>query len=112
MEPALSRLANRIADNPSQQARIPQLRGVIDAKMAELADTVVLRDQGKRDEAMQIVHSNLGREVMDLLRDQITGMRNEESRQLQLRQSGLAPSDPKFIPRYRTLNHWRCGDHN
>lgn len=87
IDPALSRLEALIRDNPGQQARIPQLRGVIDARLAELAETVALYDEGKHTEALQIVHSNLGREVMNQVNEQIHAVRQEESRQLQLRQN-------------------------
>ena len=89
IEPALSRLNVLISDNPTQQSHVLQLRGVIDAKMNEIANTVTLYQQGKGEEALQVVHSNLGRAVMDQVRAILREMRAEETRLLRERQATL-----------------------
>jgi CHASE3 domain sensor protein len=97
IEPALSRLASLTSDNPRQQARITELRGVIDAKLTELEQTLSLYDEGKHTEALQIVHSNLGREVMNQARGQLYEMRQEESQQLQLRQKAWSRATRNLV---------------
>lgn len=97
IEPALARLTSLTADDSAQQSRIVQLRGMIDAKMNELASTVALHEQGKGDEALQIVHSNLGREVMEQIRTVLRDMRAEETRLLAIRQAALARTTRLFV---------------
>jgi PAS domain S-box-containing protein len=97
IEPALARLSDLTSDNPTQQSRIPQLRGMIDAKMTELADTVALYQQGEPAEALQVVHSNLGREVMEQIRALMSDMRAEETRLLAARQAALQRGTHLFL---------------
>ena len=97
IEPALDRLTSLTSDNSSQQSRILQLRGMIDAKMTDVASTVALYEQGKSTEALQIVHSNLGREVMDQIRALMRDMRTQETRLLAQRQAALERSTHLFV---------------
>ena len=63
--PQLAGLQRATADNPVQQRRLPQLRSLVAAKLAELAQTVALRQQGHVARAQQIVLSGRGVELMD-----------------------------------------------
>ena len=49
--------------------RIPALHGFIDAKLAELARTVGLVQAGKTDDAIAVVRTEYGRELMDNIRE-------------------------------------------
>jgi PAS domain S-box-containing protein len=97
LEPALAQLTDLTSDNASQQSRILQLHGMISAKMTELGSTVVLYEQGKGEEALQIVHSNLGRGVMDQIRDLMRDLQTEETRLLGERQAALKRSTQLFV---------------
>jgi signal transduction histidine kinase len=55
-------------DNPAQEARLNRLFPLIDAKMAELAQIVELRNDGHADAALATVRSNRGREMMQRIR--------------------------------------------
>jgi signal transduction histidine kinase/ActR/RegA family two-component response regulator len=67
--PALrARLRDLTRDNRDQQTRLDRLYPLIDAKMAELARTVALANDGHRDEAVAIVRTNQGRDLMRKIR--------------------------------------------
>ena len=67
--PALrARLRDLTRDNPDQQARLDRLYPLIDTKMAELAHTVALGNDGQADQAIAIVRTNLGRDLMRRIR--------------------------------------------
>ncbi|WP_052388908.1 sensor histidine kinase [Belnapia moabensis] len=53
---------------PEQQARLDALRPVIEAKLAELAETVALRLDAP-EAALAVVRTDRGRELMDRIRD-------------------------------------------
>jgi signal transduction histidine kinase len=85
--PALqSRLRTAVQDNPAQQTRVAQLNPVIDAKMRELARTVVLAREGRLDEALAIVKTNEGRNLMRQIRDISEDFDASERRLLDRRQ--------------------------
>ena len=97
IEPALAHLTDLTSDDASQQSRIVQLRGVIAAKMSDVGSTVALFEQGKGEEALQIVHSNLGREVMEQIRGLMREMQAEETRLLGQREAALKRSTQLFV---------------
>lgn len=49
-------------DNPLQQTRLDTIQGLMIKKFAELNETVRLARQGKREEALTIVNSDVGRD--------------------------------------------------
>ncbi|MEI9850838.1 MAG: CHASE3 domain-containing protein [Sphingomonas sp.] len=55
-------------DNPEQQRRLQTLSPLIDAKLAELQQTIDLRKAGSADAALQVVNSNAGKAAMDQIR--------------------------------------------
>ncbi len=70
--PALrARLRDLTRDNPGQQATLDRVYPLIDAKMAELARTVALANDGHADQAIAIVRTNQGRDLMHRIRTQI-----------------------------------------
>ena len=97
IDPALDRLTILTSDDPLQQSRIVQLRGIIAAKMNELQSTVSLYEQGNTGEALQIIHSNVGREIMDQIRSHMREMRTEETRTLEVREAALKHSTHLFV---------------
>ena len=69
----------------AQQARVADLAGIAAGKMAELEQTVRLRQQGDRDEALRIVQGGQGLGLMDRARETAAAIRAEEGRTLDLR---------------------------
>ena len=61
----ITRLADVMRRQPGSDDFIGKLRPLIAAKMAELAQTVDLKRAGKSDEAMALVLSDRGKNVMD-----------------------------------------------
>jgi len=76
----IDRLAQLTIDNPSQQARIPELRNLTEAKLSELARTVSLYRDGRFDDTKALVLSDRGLHQMDAIRQLIGTMEQEEMR--------------------------------
>jgi CheY-like chemotaxis protein/signal transduction histidine kinase/CHASE3 domain sensor protein len=73
---ALSRLT---VDNPRQQDRIGPLKLHIDAKLAELKQTIDLRRAQGFEAALAVVTTDRGKAEMDTIRSQIAVMNQEEA---------------------------------
>ncbi len=67
-------------DNPVQQANLGPLKRHIDAKLAELRETIDLRKSQGAPAALAVVKSDRGKFEMDAVRAQIDVMRQEELR--------------------------------
>jgi len=74
----IDRLAELTADNPSQQARISELRGLVQAKLSELGQTISYYRAGKPEEAKALVLSDEGRLLMTQIRSVTEEMVREE----------------------------------
>lgn len=72
-------------DNPAQQANLSLLRRHIDAKLAELRQTIDLRRAQGLSAALAVVATDRGKVEMDAIRAQIAMMAQEEGRLRQLR---------------------------
>jgi signal transduction histidine kinase/DNA-binding response OmpR family regulator/CHASE3 domain sensor protein len=72
-------------DNPVQQAHIAQVDRRLDAKVAELKETIELRQTQGSAAALAIVVTDRGKIEMDAIRAQLAQMRDEEARLRQLR---------------------------
>ena len=86
LPPLRARLRSLTRDNADQQARLDRLYPRIDAKMAELEHTTALRRAGRADEALAIVRTNLGRDLMQQIRDVTAGFDLSEMKLLAQRQ--------------------------
>src|ERR1700744_2247299 len=75
----LDQLAELTRDNPNQQARIPQLKLHIDAKFAELKQTIDLRRTQGAEAALAVVTTDRGKAEMDAIRAQLAAMDQEEA---------------------------------
>ena len=105
--PALAELQRRTADNRNQQRRIgnvsklnpdhqnfhsdllyseKNLADLITAKLNELKETISLYDAGKSDEAIALVKTDLGKQIMDDIRVVVAEMTQEENTLLDRRQ--------------------------
>jgi methyl-accepting chemotaxis protein len=66
------------ADNPNQQRRLTAIAPLIDAKLAELKQTIDLRRTDGLDAAAKVVLSNAGKTTMDEIRAIVTEADREE----------------------------------
>lgn len=73
-------LAKLTADNPRQQAAIPQLREQTHAKLTELAQTISLYRSGRPDDARKVVMADTGLNYMIDIRALTSRMEDEENR--------------------------------
>ncbi|MGD0832618.1 MAG: CHASE3 domain-containing protein [Terracidiphilus sp.] len=85
IEPRIDTIARLTADNPRQQANIPELRRRVHAKVAEMAQVIALYQSGKTNEARELVITSTGMGVMDQVHFTIAEMEMEETRLESLR---------------------------
>lgn len=82
----LNRCQSLTADNPTQQARIADMRALVEQRLSLLAQGIALRRGGSgRDEISLLVLSGTGKAEMDHLRQIADQMEAEERRLLVLR---------------------------
>lgn len=67
------------SDNPAQVRRLPMLKQHVDAKLAELKQTIDLRRTQGLEAALAIVNSDRGKVAMDAIRGQLSAMSREEA---------------------------------
>jgi CheY-like chemotaxis protein/CHASE3 domain sensor protein len=70
----LKDIALLTSDNPAQQANIVALKSHIDAKLAELAETIDLRRSQGATAALAVVNTDRGKVEMDAIRTQLSVM--------------------------------------
>jgi methyl-accepting chemotaxis protein len=87
--PAIKRTIEAVrkltADNPNQQRRLAALSPLIDAKSAELKQTIDLRRTEGLDAATKVVLSNVGKTTMDQIRAIVAEADQEEKDLLKVR---------------------------
>jgi signal transduction histidine kinase/CheY-like chemotaxis protein/CHASE3 domain sensor protein len=71
-------IAELTVDNPRQQSRIAALRRHVDAKIAELQETIEVRRTQSAEAALAIVRTDRGKMEMDAIRAEIAAMSREE----------------------------------
>jgi PAS domain S-box-containing protein len=81
----LERLRQLTSNNPGQQASLKALGQLTQEKLAELRETVVIRERSGFEAAARLVGSNHGKRVMDEIRAVVSSMRAEEERSLEER---------------------------
>jgi len=73
-------------DEPDQRARVEAMRPLIDERLAELTSTIALRRQpGGFEAARRVVLSDLGKHLMDDLRERIEAMSAAQHRLMEAR---------------------------
>jgi signal transduction histidine kinase len=77
------RTALMFSNQPDKQAQVDAVAALIFDKFVELEMTVKLVDQGRKDEALQIVTQNGGKDIMDRIRQKITALSGEMSMDLE-----------------------------
>lgn len=75
-----------IQDNQEQVTRLNQVKQLAKDKTAELAETIALTQQGKHQDAMTLILSNKGKQIMDDIRAKVAEMKQVEARLLVERQ--------------------------
>jgi PAS domain S-box-containing protein len=75
---ALDDLRHLAADNPRQQARIENLRPLVDGKLAELKKTIELRQARGSGPAIEEVLTGRGQQIMDRVRVVTQAMKDDE----------------------------------
>ena len=75
---SLEKLRSLTSDNANQQARIIKLESQIQEKVAELKETIALRQDRGFEAARKVVLSDRGKEVMDRMRETLKQMTTEE----------------------------------
>jgi PAS domain S-box-containing protein len=75
----ITTLAELVTDNPKQLSHVMTLRTLSRVKLEELATTIALFGEGRKDEARGIVLSDMGKRTMDQVRAQTAEMAREES---------------------------------
>jgi methyl-accepting chemotaxis protein len=78
IQATLSSLRKLTADNPNQQQRLSTLSKPIDAKLAELKQTIDLRRTQGLDAALKVVLTNVGKAFMDEVRAIVADADQEE----------------------------------
>ncbi len=85
LKATLDDLRKITADNPDQQRRLSELSPVIDAKLAELKQTIDLRRTAGLDAATKVVVTNAGKTYMDQARAIVSEADQNEKDLLKLR---------------------------
>ncbi|MBL4615078.1 MAG: CHASE3 domain-containing protein, partial [Magnetovibrio sp.] len=85
----LQLLKEQTADNPVQQDRLTIVQNLMAKKFIELAHTIRLAENGRRDESLAIVKRGRGKQVMDEIRTLMAVFHQEEERLLQERKLKL-----------------------
>ena len=62
----------------AQAAAIERMRALATAKLDELARTIDLTREGRRDEALALVRTDEGKRLMDAFRDEVASLEDEE----------------------------------
>jgi PAS domain S-box-containing protein len=74
----LDSLKTLTADNPAQQEGLKQVQALSSAKLAELQETIELRQTSGLDAALQVVRTDRGKKLMDDLRGLVAEMQSRE----------------------------------
>lgn len=90
-------VATLTRDNPAQQANVTVLKRHVDAKLAELRETVELRQTRGVAAALEVVTTDRGKIEMDAIRTQLNTMAQEELRLRTIRLEDMAVASQTAI---------------
>lgn len=82
----LGELSDLVADNSDQGLRLETLRPLVDAKLAEMDDTLELDQRGERTEALKTIKSARGEGLSKSIREELFEFLNAERQLLNMRQ--------------------------
>jgi len=69
----------QLQGTPEQLSNLEELQDRIDAKYEELGQTIALKQQGQEEQVREIVLSELGKDIMDDIREQLDRMKEIEN---------------------------------
>jgi hypothetical protein len=75
----LGQLRQTVTDAPGQRQQLQRLESLLADKLAELKQTVALRQRGDREAALRVVQTNQGQQLMDQIRKVIQEMELAEN---------------------------------
>ena len=78
-------LISLTSDNASQAKRIDILKEMIDNKLSELLNAIELREKSGFEAAKEMIETDDGKIIMEKIRSQISNIRKEELRLLEIR---------------------------
>ena len=78
----IAKLKSLVNDNPTQVTRAEAIQKTAQQKFTELEETINLKKAGKDKEALTLVLSNKGKQIMDDMRAKLATMDQEEQRLL------------------------------
>lgn len=90
-------LRELVADNPRQLELWRQLEQNVNAKLAELSDTIRVYNTGGPEAAAAIVLTDRGKNIMDSLRGTLEAMEDEENRIHKAREAESAASGQRAL---------------
>ncbi|MBL8555988.1 MAG: response regulator [Phenylobacterium sp.] len=96
-ESNIDAVAALTADNAVQQTNAAQLRRNLQAKLAELKETIALRQTEGVAAALAVVNTDRGKAEMDAIRTRLEVMRREEQRLRALRVSEMQASQTSAV---------------
>ena len=85
LEQQMERLQESAADDATQQRLLRQIDDISKQKLAELQQTIDMRKAGDLDGAMAMVRLDIGKNAMDRLRDLVSDLYTQQTRQLEER---------------------------
>ncbi len=97
LDSRLETVAKLTNDNPAQQANLVPLKRHIDAKLAELQESIELRRSKGMADAVALVAGNRGKVEMNAIRTQLDTMAREELRLRQIRLDEMAQASRTAI---------------
>ena len=89
----INNLRKLTLDNYAQQQKIDTVNTLVTIKMAELKETIDLKRKKRTEEAIKIVLTDKGKEIMDNIRVILSSMENEEKRLMKERMGNLLKSN-------------------
>lgn len=93
----VEKLQELTADNPKQQSRLDILQSLIDQKLAELKETIDLRQNQGFEAAQKVVRTDRGKQLMTEIRKVIQAMKTEENTLLKQRSEQAQTAGKKTI---------------
>jgi len=93
----IDRVAKLTADNPRQQAVIPELRNLAKVRVAEMDQTIALYQSGEPNQARILILADTSRHTMDRFEQSIARMENEEVRLQSIRTAAYRDSTERAI---------------
>lgn len=82
----LTSLEQLAVDDPVQSGRLQQLRSLVARKFAEIDETVRLKLSGQSEQALELINSNQGIDLMQAVHTTLQSMQDDENQLLAKRQ--------------------------